>query len=307
MNQILQTENKKNTAPIEIKKIVKFFAIAIAIFAIILIGLGIYFLVSNSNTQTPENPVTQEEATPNVNITKQDDKILIEVTNQIAISKIVYNWNDEAENTIEGNNSTSLSETIDLPFGTNTLNLTVIDMNGKETKFQKEYVIDGDGKPVVELTLTKDYKIKITVQDSVGLKHIEYTWNNGEKTRIDANVDNLNLIEESVEIPLGQNTLTVNAVNTRDVITTKELEVKGVKRPEVTLTKDGDYLVIRAEDENAMKIVTYVLNGQRYQLNFGNKKVIEYRQELPEGESTLELTAENVDGGITEKRAKIIN
>ena len=56
-----------------------------------------------------------------------------------------------------------------------------------------------------------------------------------------------------------------------------------------------------------MKIVTYVLNGQRYQLNFGNKKVIEYRQELPEGESTLELTAENVDGGITEKRAKIIN
>lgn len=304
MNQILQTENKKSNGPIEINKIVKFFGVAILIFGIILIGLGLYSFISNNEQQ--EVP-TQEDLRPEVNITKQEENILVQVTHNVAISKIVYQWNEEQEKIIEGENRTSLSETLDLPFGTNTLYLKVVDINGKETVFQKEYVVDGDGRPVIELTLTKDYKIKITVQDTAGLKYINYTWNNGEKTKVEANIENLTLIEEIVEIPLGQNTLTVDAVNTSDVITTKELEVKGVKRPVVTFAKDGDFLIIRAEDEDAMKLVTYTLNGQKYQLNFGEKKVIEYRQPIPKGESSLELKAENKDGGITEKKAKIIN
>lgn len=306
MNQILQTENKKNKTqgPIEINKIVKFFAIAILIFGIILIGLGLYSYISNNSQE--ENP-TVANLKPEVNITKQDENILVQVTHNVAISQIIYKWNQEQEQVIEGENRTSLSETIDLPFGTNTLYLRVVDINGQETVFQKEYVVDGDGKPVIELTLTKDYKIKITVQDAVGLKYINYTWNNGEKTKVEANIENLTIIEQTVDIPLGQNTLTVDAVNTSDTITTKELEVKGVKRPVVTFAKDGDYLIIRAEDEDAMKLVTYTLNGQKYQINFGEQKVIEYRQPIPKGESTLELKAENKDGGITEKKAKIIN
>ena len=304
MNQILQTENKKSSGPIEINKIVKFFAVAILIFGIILIGLGLYSYISNNKQ---EEKTIQENLKPEVDITKQEDNILIQVTHNVAISQIIYKWNEEEEKIIEGENKTSLSKTLELPFGTNTLYLRVVDINGKETVFQKEYIVDGDGKPVVELTLTKDYKIKITVQDAVGLKYINYTWNNGEKTKVEANMENITIIEETVEIPLGQNTLTVDAVNTSDVITTKELEVKGVKRPVVTFAKEGDYLIIRAEDEDAMKIVTYTLNGQKYQLNFGEVKVIEYKQEIPKGESTLELTAENKDGGITQKKARIIN
>ena len=304
MNQILQTENKKSNGPVEINKIVKFFAVAILIFGLILIGLGLYSYISNN---AKEEKKLQEDLKPEVDITTQEDNILIQVTHNVAISQIIYKWNEEQEKIIEGENKTSLSEKIDLPFGTNTLYVRVVDINGKETVFQKEYIVDGDGKPVIELTLTTDYKIKITVQDAVGLKYINYTWNNGEKTKVEANIENLTLIEETVEIPLGQNTLTVDAVNTSDVITTKELEVKGVKRPVVTLSKDGDYLVIKAEDEDAMKIVTYTLNGQKYQINFGEVKVIEYRQPIPKGESTLELTAENKDGGITKQKAKIIN
>lgn len=304
MNQILQTENNKSKGPIEISKIVKFFAIAILIFGLILIGLGLYSYISNN---AKEKTTAQKNLKPDVNVTKQEDDILIQVTHNVAISQIIYKWNTEAEQVIEGENKTSISETIDLPFGTNTLYIRVVDINGEETVFQKEYVVDGDGKPVIELTLTKDYKIKITVQDAVGLKYINYTWNNGEKTKVEANMENLKVIEETVEIPLGQNTLTVDAVNTSDVITTKELEVKGVKRPVVTFAKDGDYLIIRVEDEDAMKVVTYTLNGQRYQINGRYRKVIEYRQSIPKGESTLELTAENNDGGITEKKARIIN
>lgn len=248
MNQILQTENRKNNGPIEIGKVVKFFAIAIAIFAIILIALGAYYLIKNKQNSNPveQIPVNTE---PNVNITKQEDNILIEVTHNVGITKIVYNWNDEEELTIDAKNNTNLSEKIDLPFGTNTLNLAVIDINGKETKFQKEYVVDGDGKPVISLTLTKDYKIKITVQDATGMQFINYSWNDGDKTKVDANTENPNLIEQVIEIPLGQNTLKVEALNTANVASTKELEVKGVKRPTLSFKKEGDNIIIKAEDE----------------------------------------------------------
>ncbi len=249
MNQILQMESKKkNNGPIEIGKIIKFFAIAIAIFAVILIGIGIYYLITNSQNSN-EIDRTEISTAPNVNITKQDNDILIEVTGQTVISKIVYNWNNEQEVTIDGENSTSLSKTIDLPIGTNTLNLTVVDINGQETKFQKEYVVDGNGKPVIELKLTTDYKIKITVQDTTGLQYINYSWNNDEPTKLEANSENPNVIEQTIEIPLGQNTLKVEALNTTNVTSTKELEVKGIKRPTLSFKKEGDYLIIRAEDE----------------------------------------------------------
>lgn len=307
MNQILQmNNNKKNNGPIEIGKIIKFFAIAIAIFAVILIGIGVYYLIANNENSNivDEQPVS---TAPNVNITKQDNDILIEVTGQTIISKMVYNWNNEQETTINGENSTTLTKTIDLPIGTNTLNLTVTDINGEETKFQKEYVVDGDGKPVIELKLTTDYKIKIIAQDTTGLQYINYSWNNDEQTKLEVNSENPNVIEQTIEIPLGQNTLKVEAVNTTNVTSTKELEVKGVKRPTLSFKKEGDNLIIRAEDEVGMKIVNYTLNGQKYQLNYGNKTVIEYKQLLQKGENNMEITAENQEGGITTKKVKIFN
>ena len=305
MNQILQTENAKNKGPVEIGKVIKFFVIAIIIFAIILIGLAIYNLVINK-----EEPPVEDTPTvfyPDIQITKQESTVLIQVTHNTGISKIVYNWNEEEHYTIEGENNTFVSKEVDLPFGTNTLNITVTDINGEETRFQKEYVVDGDGKPVIELKLTKDYKIKIKVQDAMGLQYINYSWNDEEAKKVEVNSETPNIIEQIVEIPVGQNTLKVEAVSIADVITTKQLEVKGIKRPTLSFKKQGDYIIIKAEDEVGMKVVDYTLNGQKYQINFGNKKVIEYKQKIEKGENTMEIRAENQDGGITTKTVKIKN
>lgn len=304
MNQILQTEKKKEKKPVEIGKIIKFFVIAIIIFAVILIGVGVYYIVTNNATiDEPQNI----DETPNVDITKQEDNILIEINSKLAISKIVYNWNEDEEITIDAENSTSISKTIELPTGTNTLNLTVVDINGKETKFQKEYVVEGESKPVIELKLTTDNKIKITVQDETGIQYMNYSWNNDEPKKVNANAENNKIIEQIVDIPLGQNTLKVEAINTKNVTASKELEVKGVKTPTLSFKKRGDILIIRAEDETGLKVIDYTLNGQQYQINYGNKTVIEYEQPIQKGENNMEITAENQDGGKTTKKVKIIN
>lgn len=305
MNQILQTEKRKEKSPVEIGKIIKFFVVAIIIFAIILIGIGVYYLVINNKNTSDDNQVIDTE--PNVNITKQEDRVLIEINSNVVISKIVYRWNDDVDNIIEGENRANLSETIDLPYGTNILNLTVIDINGKETKFQKEYIVEGDGKPVIELKLTTDNKIKITVQDKTDLQYVSYSWNNDESKKIETNESNKNLIEQIIEIPLGQNTLKVEATNIKNINATKELEVKGIKNPTLSFKKQGDVIIIRAEDETGLKVIDYTLNGQKYQINYGNKTVIEYKQAIQKGENYMEITAENQDGGKTTKNVKIIN
>lgn len=301
MNQILQTENKKSSSTIEIGKILKFFAIAITIFGIVLLALGIYYLITNN-----EKPNEIIKEVPNVSIERKEDDVVIEINGNIAISKIIYKWNDEEEKQIEGYSNTSLSETIELPVGTNTLNVTVIDINGQETKFQKEYVVEQNG-PKIELTLTKDYKIKIAVQDIVGITYINYSWNNDEPTKLEAENENQETIEKTIEIPLGQNTLRVEAINNEGETSTKELEVKGVKRPTVSFKKQGDNLIIKAEDDAGIKIIEYTLNGTPYTLDYGDKKIVEYTQSLPKGESNMEIRVENVDGGIITKKVVITN
>ena len=167
MNQILQTENKKQGAPIDIKKIVIFFAIAIIIFGVVLICIGSYAMITGTKEpEQPEDNPQVENTVPQVDIERTEDNILINIKHTKPIMSIKYHWNDETEQTIETNSNLEISEEIALPFGNNTLNLTVTDSDGKESNYVKEYVSDGEGKPVIELLLTKENKIRIKVQDS---------------------------------------------------------------------------------------------------------------------------------------------
>lgn len=307
MNQILQTENKKQDGSIDIKKIVIFFAIAIIIFGIVLICLGSYAMITGTKKpeQSQNNPQI-ENTVPEVNIERTEDNILINIKHTKPIASVTYHWNEETEQTIETNNNMEISEEIALPYGNNTLNVTVTDSDGKESNYVKEYISDGDGKPVIELLLTKENKIRIKVQDMQGLKYIRYTWNSGNYTTVKANIDNLKIIDELVEIPLGQNTLRVEAVNVDSMITTKELEVKGVRRPVVSLKLQGTDLVIKAEDQSGLKVINITINGQKYQMNCMEKKLIQHKMPLEQGENIVELTAENIEGGITEVNGKCV-
>ncbi len=256
------------------------------------------------NRQNEEPPVEIESQIPNVNITRVEENITIDIAHNVSLTKVLYYWNDEEEKEIITNNAMNVSETITLPFGSNILHIKVVDKNGNESEFQKEYIVEGDGTPVVELLITSDNKIRIKAQDNAKLQYVQYCWNNENYQKININLEDPTYIEYTIDIPLGQNTLKVEAVNSNNISTIKELEVKGVKRPLVTLKQEGDNLIIRAEDENLMKVINYILNGQKYQINVGEVKVITHTQSLQKGENYIELSAENVDGGITQVKGR---
>ncbi len=307
MNQILQVEMKKNKKQkTSIKKVIMFLAICLILFGIILLAIGISSSLYTKNKENDNNNNVVVASKPNIEVQKADNELIVKFSHDKAISEITYSWNEEEATVIDTDNELSYSISLDIPRGTNTVHITALDINGEISTYDEEYTVEIQSqKPVISLSVTNENKIKVQVEDANELKEVTYTWNNGDSTTIQPNTTNKNIVEVEIDIPYGQNTLKVTATDVQNESATKELDVKGINKPKVTVERQGDSLLIIATDDNLMEVVNYTLNGKRYQLKFNQpSKEMRYLQPLEEGENTLILTAENVDGGITEFRGK---
>ena len=308
MNQIIYTQKKKSSRD-ELRNVLTFFAVAIIIFGIVLTAQGGYVTAQNISKQIKIEQQRKEEAKgPNIEIQKQEESITIIIENDKPIYTVAYNWNGSNEKTIDAQAKTKFQTTVDLPIGTNILNIIVTDVNHKVYRYEKEYYVEGTGKPTVELSVTNKNQIKMKAKDIFGLQAIEYSWNNGEIVTVKPNEEDNTTIETTVDIPLGQNTLNVIATNINGFQTSKTLDIKGIKKPEVTLLKETGGLYIKVEDAEGVKEINYTLNGKKYTINsayFGtNNKVVEYTQPLADGENYIILEAYNTSGIVTEVKGK---
>ena len=153
MNQILQVQEEKkrsNNNPMDTKKIVLFFAVCLIIFGIVLLGEGAYSLYINTTNQkvtpaTPDGAGTVQDpeyVEPTITLTKtEDNKLIVNIESQVAISHIIYNWNTDVANTLDESGKTNIEEILDIPAGENTIYISVVDTNGKETKKQEIFTV----------------------------------------------------------------------------------------------------------------------------------------------------------------------
>lgn len=305
MNQILYVQEKKKNEKADIKTIIRFFCIAIIVFGIVLISQGSYALYTNSSTEK-----VQENIKPTINTLEEDGMVILSVTHEKGISKIMYNWNGQETVTIQGNNRTSITEEIDLPVGTNTLNIKVYDIESKETTYRQEYEVEDLGEAKIDFVIgnnTSTMKIKVT--DTKGLSYITYKWNDEAAETLEADPTDKTLIEKEIEIPFGLNTLTVVAVNVEGITKTKEQEVKGVKSTKVEAKLDEQgYLVITLTDEAGIKSINHVSNDtETFDIPGEGKTVFEYKQQLGEGQNKAKLTIINNDDVKTEQEIIVNN
>lgn len=294
MNQILYTEpSKKTKGPVEIKKIVLFFSIAIIIFGIILLGQGSYAIYKQKEESKINNTI------PNIQIDRQETKAKISVTHNKAIAELVYTLNNGEEKTIPGNGNTTIEKEVELSVGNNVLSVKAIDINGKEASTQVNFEVETDLK--IELAVIGN-KIKITASDTQeGMNYLTYKWNNDEETRVDINAENQATIEVEADIPVGLNTLIINAVNKNNVVKTKEQEVKGVKKPEISAYQEDDYIVITVKDEEGIQTIEHNLNNGEVQqtIDGGSQKEIIYKQQMVGGDNYIIVTVKSVSGAET--------
>lgn len=294
MNQILSTDisgNKKknkNSKPMEINNIVKFFAIAIIIFGIFIIGIGAYSIIDYQKEQQEENiePTIQIE-------NKTNNSIILKVTHKKNIESLEYGWNDEEKVFVNGNNGRYLEKEITIPSGTNTLHVIIRDEDGKEITYEKQYEIESN----INIEISGN-KIKISYEGNTQLSYMTYRWDEEEEKRIEVNGTS---IEEEIDAIKGLHTLTVIVVDENNNTDTKVQKVNGVSKPKISLGVDDtkEHFVIMTSDDEKLEKVEFKLNqdDEVYELNLGdqNTKELNYRVpfELQSGENIIEVTVYN--------------
>lgn len=307
MNQILQVEEKRNNnQSIDTKKVVLFFAVSIILFGTILLGQGAYAIYQSKMNQkvTPNVPdgsgtMQTPEQIPTIRFTKTEDgKVVVNIESEVAISHILYNWNSESAQTIDETGKTNIEEVIDMPSGENTLNLSVVDSNGKETKKSETFIIE-ISKPVIELSVVGG-SIKITVTSKEQLAYVTYKWNSETEKKYDMDTyEDRNKFEKAVEIPKGQNTLRIIAVDVKNNSSEKSQEIKGVTKAKTKVVAKNGYLDFTVTGEDNIKTVEFEFNGKKYMMNtdtFGETKTVHYKMQMISGWNYLKIISTTQNG-----------
>lgn len=300
MNQILQVQenrskykNRSTSNPVDTKKIVLFFAAALIIFGIILLGQGVYTVYQNNKNKKVEPPVVEQPVyVPTITLTKtEENKVILNVQSEIAISHIIYDWNSQAAETLDETGKTNIEEIIDIPVGENTLNISIIDSNGTETKKSEKYIVEVK-KPVIELSVVGN-NIKISVTSEVELSYVTYKWNLEEEKKQDMlTFEDRTKFQKELEIPKGQNTLKIVAVDINENKTEKSQEIKGVVKAKTETTVKGEYLHFTVTAEENIKTVEFEFNGNKYIMNkdtYGDTKEVHYKVKMQNGWNYLKV------------------
>lgn len=289
MNQILSTSNSeknKKGGPIEIHTIVKFFSIILIIFGVIMISTASYAIYKKSvdKNNIPTKPSITEEQ-------KGDKTVLLKVTHDKAIDKIEYRWNEQEAKIITGNGRKYIEQEIEIPGGTNKLYVSVIDIEGQEISSEQTY----EAEDIIKMEINNG-KIKVSAEAKTEISYMTYRWDEEQEEKIDINATTL---EQEIEIPMGEHTLTVILVDKNNETITKEQKVKGVVKPKIQVKLDDnkENFLITITDDSGLDRVEFIINGENKTIkaNEGQKE-LKIKLPLRDGQNIVEITAYNLDG-----------
>lgn len=285
-------------------KIIKVFAILLIIFAICLIGIGVYNKIKN-NTGVNNGDVVQEKAS--INTTPEGTSLTISISHNKDLTKLIYNWNTTSEKTLSIDSGNTFETIIDIPAGNNTLNIQVVDINGEVTQYSEE-ISSETGIDIIEPvitdlknSITDDKKLMINVKDETELSYITYRWNDEEEITINAEEGQLQ-IKEKIEIREGTNTLTVVAVDKANNTSSVQESFTGLLQPniQVVLSEDKSKLIVTCTHENGISKIEYTLNDKPFAAQLPDSpKEVTFEQALDEGYNKIILTATSIDNTTT--------
>lgn len=312
MNQILavaQTTGKKtktkktkeprNRGPIAIEPIVRFFAIAMIVFGIACISVGTYNVIKQNQM------ATQNKSVPTVSTEVKNNKVVLKVTHDKGLNKVLYHWNNGEDLVLYGRGQTSMNEEIMLPIGHNTLTLTVIDSTGKQVEYQKNFDLTDEDVVEPEITIAQDGNatIKITAKDETAISYMEYYWEGEEPVRIQATQSEQKIIEEKIEVREGETKIIVVAEDVNHNIAKSEKTIVGATKPKIELNREGDIIIITATDEQGISRIEYTLNGTEYKVEGNGQKKVDVRQNLVNGSNEFIITVTNINTLIAQGKA----
>lgn len=308
MNQILMIDNKPkqpkkrskgakgSSGPIEIKNIIRFFAIVIIVFALVIISHSSYAIYVDAKGNNTDDLAQ-------ITITRFNDTITVNVQSTYLVNKFKYNWQDSEQTSIPEDSTSFQVEGIILPSENNVLTIVLEDETGRAVTYTKEIILDGIDivKPIIETERGQGSSVIITATDETQIEYMTYALDDGEEIRIDKNNENDTVIEYVVtNIERGEHTLYVTAVDSFGNIETVETTVKiSTDRPvinSIDVDKETGTLLINASDQDGLQTIEVNLNGAVYRMDDVNRTEAIFTLNLQEGTNTLYIKLTNVNG-----------
>lgn len=321
MNQILstgdnskkkkekKTKNKKyqpnnySGQTSDIVSVARVFAISLIIFAIFVIGSASYGLYkSEENKSNVGTGTVQVKPTISVeNVEGTQNTVLLKVTSNTGLEKVIYQWNDGQQVTLNGNGGKYIEQKIQVPNGTNNLSISAIDVLGNENIYTKQYKLNSK----INLEATSEGKIKITYDGDVEVSYMTYRWDEEEETKVDINDTT---IDYEIDTLSGRHTLTIVVVDINNTTETKVQETNGISIPkiDISLNDDETAYIIKVTDEIELKEVIITLDEDESK-KYGQKlsgKEFRFEIALKEGDNKMKVEVTNSDDQKAEKMVK---
>lgn len=290
MNQILLTSDEKSKASLEIKPIIRFFAVSIIVFAIILIGEGAYNLSSNTKNEIKDYPI------PTMVPEKNGSYITLKVNGDIGINKVIYAWDDGIETEYSGNGKKRLSFDIEIPQGEHNLKTSIVDIEGNKTKYDDmpfSFTAEEDTlKPVISIEKSGN-KLEITALDETELDYFSYQWEGLDEVIFRPTEDNKTMVKELIDVEEGTKKIELIAVDKSGNKQTVTRKVIGSTGPSISATIADNSFVVKVTDEIEITKIVYTHNGEELSIKDIPKgaKEFEFKVPLKDGENYLKINA----------------
>lgn len=293
MNQILSMNNDNNNNNYnkdETKKIITIFCIALIVIALLIVGV---LLLSRKKDEGNYAPPTLEV------VRKADREVSIIASCEDGIKYVLYTWNDENENRVNLDGSSSFERIINIPEkSNNTLNIEVVSMKGVSAKKAEEFEVEIDtNKPKIDAMNVVGSTLHIEASDDTGISRLVYQWEDEEENIIEANqTDNTNIVA-NISIKRGTYKLKVKVF---DISGNKEEVSKlitGVNQPEIMVVKYGDIVKATVTHDMGFKRIEYLINDSLYVYdeNYSQydkeKTTVEFDFPLKQGENIVKIKA----------------
>lgn len=317
MNQILSTENpndrmnngsygsyksKGPTGPIDIKKVIKIFAIAIIILGLV---LGIIFAIRASKNK--KNP---EVVKPQIELGDTGEgQATIQVISEVGLNKLTYYFDEADVVEVPLDGKTEYEIGVDIPNGENTLFVEVVDVNNQVTKASNFYVGAGDAElPVIELVEPEELKgtkMIIKAKDETELSYITYKWITGYNTDEEQEEEEIRIdlepgtteTEQEVDIKRGTNKVIVKVYDTAGNFAEEEEIYSARLDPDIIVYRDETKIHMKIIHDMGFKKVEFSVNGQVYSYDENyyaydaTKTELYYTFDLRNGENQVAIIA----------------
>ena len=318
MNQILDYSPNKSTGGGSSKsdKIVRVFAVLLAVFAICLFGVAGYSILNNKGEEDTLNTSDSTKKLPVIDAQVFGANIKITVTHDKALDKIAYRWeSDDKENIIPCNGQTEFTTEISLVAGDHYLTIQATDEEGTVGSFEKAFTSEfGEDKkePTIEDQIIGD-KIYFTVTDETEMGFVTYRWNDEDEIRVEPNEENPKVIEFDVEIPKGENALLVYAVDKNNNPKQFSQKYTGITKPNITLTvsPEKDKVTVEIFHDVGIEEILLEVNGVSQNVvlpeDNPNPQNVMFDFKISGARNVVKVAAKSVDGTTNEDEKEIIN